>query len=200
MRKIIYIVLGGLLVVAIGLLLVGTNRHSPNITFVMSPGDATATLDNQQVVHEGKFYVAPGTHIIKAHFEGFVDNEVTFTAKKSGQTVNLVLEPNSPEGYDWLASHPDELKKRQGIGGSTFSSNSQQQLTNNPVIANLPYIERYFRIDYGASKAQPDNPGAVALYITYYAAVGKQQALDWLKQQGYDPSKFEIIYVDQTNG
>ncbi|HET6924580.1 MAG TPA: hypothetical protein VFH39_02005, partial [Candidatus Saccharimonadales bacterium] len=86
------------------------------------------------------------------------------------------------------------------ISGQAFNTASNQREKDAPLIKQLPYIERYFRIDYGPSKAHPGDDTAVAFYITTYGQPGVQQALDWIKAQGYNPDTLEIVYTDQSSG
>jgi len=112
----------------------------------------------------------------------------------------VLLVPNSQEGYSWLLNHPDEQAERQTLGGSAFSQSVQQSLHQNPIISKLPFVGpgNEYRIDYGTAPRKSSSTD-VAIYITYYVPVGKQDALNWIEQQGYDPSKMNIVYTDQTS-
>lgn len=188
-----------LMLLIIGVSIALTVHKSANVTLVMSPSAAKLKLDNTKMITATSFYASPGKHSLTASFTGFATHTQSFTVTK-GQTatVTVLLQPNSAAGQQYLQNHLDEQSKRQAIVGQAFDTSTQQRINKLPLIKKLPYIERYFRLDSGPSKAHPDDNTAVAVYVTFYVAVGKQQALDWIQQQGYNPADLEIVYVDQT--
>lgn len=187
------------LFIALGVLYLFSPKNSANVNVVASPSAAKIIIDSTKELPVGKVYVPAGRHRLVASFYGFTAKTIDFSATQTLSEIDVVLEPNSQAGYDWLNNHPEDVNVRQRVGGIKYDKSAQNQLKQAPIIGDLPYFERYFRVDYGASKAHPDDGKATALYITYYANIGKQQALDWIKQKGYDPSSFEIIYLNQTS-
>jgi len=194
-----------LLVVAAVIVLLGIfyllrPRSTPDLNLVLVPSAAHAKLDGKNWISDGKAYVTPGHHTLTVSFNGFATQTTSFDIVKDKlKTVTVALGVSSDEGRDWLIAHPDEAKKLEQLTGSAFSNSTQQRVTKLPLIKELPYIERYFRIDYGKSKLHPDDDNAVAIYITTYGQPGVQQALDWIRSQGYNPNTLEIIYNDQSD-
>jgi len=189
----------------IALLQLPLTRQKPNINLVVSPTVASAQLETGKKIAYGKTYVTVGPHTLTASFSGFATKKVTFTAKNNGiQTVTVILIPNSTEGYTWLKNHPDEASKREALGGSQFYSDSAQRIKNNPIIKLLPYIGpgNTYRIDYGDPPASTEHnkvsSNAVGIYITYYTSDGMQDALNWIKSQGYNPDLLYLLYNDKS--
>lgn len=172
--------------------------HKPNnINLILSPAAATAKLDGKSTIKPGEFYAAPGSHTIVANFNGFSSTTVNFTADKTGiKKVYVILEPNSQAGYDWLTSHPEDQKTREGFGGQNFSSQSGDLLKNNPIIQYLPFIgpgDAAFKIDYSFPKS---GSSQVTVIVTYYTDAGKTYALNWLQGKGYPVDSPNLLFVN----
>jgi len=187
------------IIAGVGLLLLHNSRSfSGSITVQVTPASATLTM-NDKVVTAGKIGVNPGSYTFKATLKGFDSSSKTITVKRGDSLyVGLALLPNSPSTADWYQKHPTDQQLYEIITGKYFDITSSEQTQTLPLIQDLPFIDQFYRIDYGQSKANPTDQSAVALYITYYSQAGKQQALDWIKFKGYDPTSLEIIYIDKT--
>lgn len=199
MKKLIAFAVVVIIVVFGGGLLLTAKHKKPNVFLDLSPAPSKVVLDNKSAVG-ASFYASPGKHTVTVSFSGFADSTQAITVK-AGKTTHatILLQPNSGAGRQWLIAHPDEQNKRQTVVGQAFESTTQKRIDKLPLIQDLPYIERYFRIDYGPSKQHPDDSTASALYITTYGQPGVQQALDWIRSQGYNPDTLEIIYSSQSS-
>lgn len=171
------------------------DKKPPNVELTLAPSVAKVVVDNSKTIKQGKFYLAPGHHTLSVTMKGFADRKIDFDTTDS-KIIKLVsvLVPNSPVGDKWLTDHPDESLRREGLGGQQFDQQASDLSKNMPLVSKLPFIDQFYRVDYGVSQISPNDSTQAAIYITYYSDTGKQQALDWLKFQGYDPAKLEIIY------
>lgn len=175
-------------------------HKSSNVQLALSPSVANLRLDNVKTVRGPAFYATPGAHSLAASFPGFGSKTVTFTVTKGKSTkLTLVLPVTGVEGRQWLIDHPDEQKKLETIVSSGYGKSGAARAEANPIIKLLPYVGpgSTYRIDFDApSDGQPDS--AITLQITYYTATGKQEALEWITKEGYNPSSFKITYIDKT--
>lgn len=168
---------------------------SAKLDIQVAPENSAITL-NGKPVSAGNYRLKPGNYTVKAVYNGFSPASQNTSLKKGDSKFSgLVLDPDSPQTANWYQSHPSDQRLAESISGRNFDLTASEQLSRLPLIKDLPFVDQFFRVDYGVSKAHPTDPSAVALYIKYYSAAGKQQALDWLKFKGYDPSKLEIIYT-----
>lgn len=191
--KIFIIILGVVALLIVGIM---SLHKSGNVQIYLAPSVAKLTLDGKQA-KPGLTKVSPGKHTLNATMDGFKPGSKDFTVASSGTTkVYLVLRPSSSVGEQWYKDHPSDDALYQSVGQSEAIQSSQNQVATVPLVNDLPYIERYFRVDYGKSKQRPDDPNAVAIYVTTYGQPGVQQALDWIRSKGYDPNALEIIYTD----
>jgi hypothetical protein len=161
------------------------------------PDDINITIDGSKVASNVKVAVKPGDHKIVAERKGFEGQTHNVTVKQGEtKTVRLLMTPNGPEGTDWARAHPDQFREYEAKQGEVFTQTSKDLTTKYPLIAHLPELRRSWRVDYGASVAHPKDPDALAIIITYVEGDDstKQQALDWIKSQGFNPSDYEIIF------
>lgn len=170
-------------------------HKSSNVNLFISPGPAKVIVDNSKQVQAGTFYLAPGKHTFKASFEGFYNKTINFTATTNLQTLNILLEPSTQVGFDWLKNHPDDARARQKVGGEQYNQAATQLLREFPIVAKLPYQGPggEYAIGYGSLISNK-----LGIDITFYTTAGKQSALEWLQSQGYDMSTFSILYIDKT--
>lgn len=172
---------------------------SAKLAVEAAPMDSTIKIDGRSV-SASTYRVKPGTHVVSVSRPGFAAESKSFSPQK-GEVLyaGFVLVSNSSSTASWYQAHSADQRLAEKISGRLFQQSSTAQIQKLPLIKSLPLIDQEFRIDFGQSKAHPNDPASVAIYITYYSDQGKQTALNWIKFKGYDPSKLEIIYVNKIN-
>lgn len=200
LRKAIYVLAG---VAALGLVIwvFVLGLQSKDRTAIIEiqsavPTDAKVTIDGNGVGSKSKNDVTPGKHTMVAKRDGFEDKTQEIEVKQSEtKIIRLLMTPNSEVGYDWLRSHPDLAVEYESIVGQEYNKAAQKATAANPLISYLPEVHPTWRVDYGKSVAHPNDPKALAVIITTGGSdLAKQQALDWIKSQGFNPDAYEIIY------
>ena len=168
------------------------------IDLAVTPSGSQVTLDGKGV-KAAKLHVSAGSHTIIATKGGFATQTKKIElAENETRFVGLALESNSTETKDWYKQHPEDQQMLESIASRSFDQNSKDIVKRYPIIKELPFIDQFYRVDYGESKTKSSDPTAISLYITYYSKEGRQQALDWLKFKGYTPETTEINYIDKT--
>ncbi len=188
-RRILYLGIGGLVVLAVaGLLLQLAFGGSGNgtVTLIVVPASATVQIDGQ-AAQAGTIKFSAGTHSVTASANGYISKTITFNVKSDSQTnQSIVLQPT--------AANLIKQQLGEAAAGQQASQQGQIITANNPILKHLPYGATGFQIDFGQSKVHPNDPNVVALYITTVDQAGRDAALSWIRSQGVDPSKYEIIY------
>ena len=198
-RRFLFIAIVVFIATAVLLIFSGINRSrmTAKITIEVSPSGSTIKL-NDKGIKEGTRKVRPGSYTIKVSHDGFTTGSKSITISKNQNVyVGIVLDPSSLSTNNWFDTHPEDALKGEGITGKSMDQASQELQAKFPIITNLPFIDQEYRIDYGKSKKEPDNPQALAIVITYYSESGKQQAIDWIRFKGYNPDNMEIIYINK---
>lgn len=180
----------------VGLVSVSVLQKKPNLVIEIAPNGALITVDGKKI-SKTTLFIAPGKHSLVARLDGFAGNEQTFTTE-TGKTTNLIvlLDPNTPAGEKYLRENPREQFNREALGGKLSAQLSTATTAKNPILASLPFIDRLFRVDYGASVKNPKDPLAVALFVTFYSEQGKQEALEWLQFKGVDTTTAEVLFIN----
>lgn len=188
------------IVVVIGIFFLLFARKSPNVNLVASPSAATILLDGNKRLQPGKVYISPGKHRLVASFNGFATRTIVFSSSTGLTEVDVILEPNSQVGYDWLNTHPDDVGVRQNIGGRNYNNSAQTLLREFPIVANLPTYGpgSEYEISYG-SVTNTSGSSKLEIDIIYYTQAGKQAGLQWLQSQPYGMNKFNVKYIDKTS-
>jgi hypothetical protein len=87
----------------------------------------------------------------------------------------------------------------QEYSGKIFGSASQEVSQKYPLVAMLPHLDLDFRIDYGKGVRSKDTVSSTAIYIRAFSPAARREAISWIRQQGYDPSDYEIVFSNFTN-
>jgi hypothetical protein len=201
-RRFIFIA-GGIFIalIVVSLLFFFLQSRMGRLIVTLVPNDGTVTVDGKPIAANGTTFVAAGKHTIVAHRDYFVDQKQDFTIS-SGENKAFsfyLLTGGSGPGLEWLKQHPDQASEIEGYYGQQIEQQSNKLYNNNPILSQLPILDTDFRIDYGLSKKNPKDPQAFALYVQATTQDGRDHALLTLQYFGYDPAKFEIIYVDPKN-
>lgn len=188
---IVLVVLGGFLVLR------GGSEHTLSVRSV--PNDLTLTIDGTQVAANGDVKVKEGKHTLVGERRGFETYTQTIEVTRD-QSVKMYLFSNGAEGRDWEKEHPDQVLETEAEAGRRYQEMDRRITRKYPILQELPYIGPGFTVNYGTSKAHPDDPETLAFYVKLTAAEGKTKFLQWLAGHGYAQANLEIIYQDKTSG
>lgn len=168
---------------------------SATLEIEVAPTDSTITLDGKRV-REGVAKIKPGEHTLVFSRDGFeTQTKVLQVSDGKQEYIGVILQSNSPRTANWYESNPKDAKKAEGIASRAFDARSQAKTQSMPILKELPWIDRLYRVDYGGSQADPADPAKIALYITYYSDEGRAQALEWLKFKGHTPENTEMVFT-----
>lgn len=197
-RVTIIVLLSAFLIVATGWSLMTAISHhgKVGVRVVLLPSDSKLTIDGKSA-RAGTVYFTKTTHTLKAGRQYFTDvtKTINFATFDKSQTIYLQPLPDSYQAKQYLSDHPDIQQQREAADGKQ-AEQIQNELSKNKLIGLLPYSGpgNEYVVDY-RSETQADG---VSQKITYYIEADtnqtKQAALDWIKQQGFDPTKLTIVY------
>ncbi|MFC0624799.1 S-layer protein [Kribbella deserti] len=188
-------VVGVVLVVLLAGYLVFRPGPKSKVTFHSIPGDLVLRVDGKVKPANGTTEIREGVHELTAERNGFgtITRQIE-VRNGEPQEFDIYLDATGPEGRRWFQDNPEAAIEAEGQGSRDFERNSARKAEKYPFMTQLPRLTREYRMDYGLSKATPNDPMAVAFYIKLYFPEGKKLALDWLRSQGADPDSMEIIY------
>lgn len=169
-----------------------------SVTISVIPDDSSVYINNKKS-NPGEHFLKSGTYTIVAKKSGFKDDKQVIFVEKESLDVGLVPEPNSKEAYKWLKNNPDLQYKREEMAGKMAALRGEYTIKESPIIESIPHtsVEGPFSIDYGANKSE----GTYAIYIKISDSTpeGRVAALQWIREQGEDPTNYHINYEDFKN-
>jgi len=186
------ILIGGFLALAV--LTRSNSKDSAQIDLLVAPSDSKVKIDGKGV-KSGMTKVTPGQHLVSVTRAGFISQQQNVTvADKETHFVGIILVSNSPGTADWYKTHDADLV--QSINNRLFDQISKDLVKDNPLLKVLPHIgpALTYRIDYGVPSAA-SKTGEPAIYVRYRTELDKQSALQWIKDQGADTTKLDIVYI-----
>jgi len=206
-RKILLIVGGviALLIFVASIFSVVDKIGKVELNVAVAPNDAILMVDGK-TTQPGKIYVTKGKHELKASKDHFTDDTKTIETDKidSKLTIYLIPKPDSTEAQKYLDENPSIQQEREHAGDLQATQTQEEISKKFPILTQLPHENPDYKIDYGLS----DNNTKINFVVTLYpyalpgnAAVYqqqlkdfKQEALQWLKDNGIDTTKTTITF------
>ena len=169
------------------------------INVTAAPSTSSVTL-NGKPGQLGVNQVVPGNYTVIISHSGFASVSKTVAAVK-GQDVSVAfaLTPNNNATANWYSTHPQDATIAQHITDPQYSSAPSNPKTPASLESLLPYQiggDYPFVIVQDPDTDDPTNP---LYYIEADSPTAQQNALTWLKNQGYDPSKLDLRYISTTD-
>jgi len=168
------------------------DSNNGKVNIVAIPSDSKIFVDGVDKGKMGTFRLEPGTHRITVTRNGFNDAEETIEAIAGRESdVTIVLVASSQEGYKWEELNPEEVSKKEFLIGQRVVEDGKNFAEKNPIVKKVPFKNPNFRIDYSLN-----DKGGVDLIIKSYGIEGKNLAYAQLRQWGFDPEKFIVVFKD----
>jgi len=179
------------------------NSGKTAVTVEVIPNDANLTM-NGKTVKPGTLRLSPGEYTVEAAKDGFETDTYTVTVGDENLEVGLIPTPVSDEALAWLNENPEIQLRREELGGQRAAQRGLAFEAETPLLTQLPhnsilpYKGEYgpFSVDYGPSR---EREFGIFLLISNSSPDGRRNALEWIRDQGYDPTDFEIVYDDFDN-
>ncbi len=164
-------------------------------TISVVPSSAVVTLDGQ-TIGNGTQWVKPGNYEVVAKKDGFKTEKksVAVTGAKDKNVVAISLTPESDDAKKWASEHDNEYKKNETYGAIEASNNGKYFTATNPITTKLPYEDPYYTIGYA-----PRSDGGVDLTITTPSPRYRFYAVEKIRELGYEPTDFLIVFRDFKN-
>jgi hypothetical protein len=170
------------------------------------PSDSSLTVDGKNT-KPGKLYLTRGRHALEATRQDFGKDvkDINTDDISAGTVIYMLPAANSQAARIWLLQHPDIQRQREAAGGSESERLQVLLIKKYPIISKLPKENLHYKIDYSV-----DNDQKFSLTITTYGIINgpsdynkyvqqtkayKQEALEFLKQNGVEPSTYPITYI-----
>jgi len=177
----------------------GTGKGT--VIFNVVPSEVLVSIDgggSKKIKQAGSIKLSPGNHTLNISQKNFSEKEVrVIVSKGKKQTVDAALSPLTSEANSKITGI-DRIRG-EGIAGARMSDDVAAIDRNFPLTKVLPINRLLFTIYPGKSAVSPNDSTKVAIYISSNSARARQDALQTIRDKGYDPSDYEIIFEDNTD-
>lgn len=186
----------GIIVSAICLIYIPRiGKHPVSIT--VAPANAQIKVDGKDA-SRGIIYLPPGKYTLSASKEGFSEDEgskstINIDSSSTDDVdVALFLTPSSEEAVTYYDDHQQEWLEAEGVVGMLADEAGKKAQDKNPILDMLPYRGALFNIDYRTSDDTDDH---IVVQITASDASGRAYAIKYIKDHGYDISKYTVEFI-----
>lgn len=201
MKYKLYIAVG--LVIFIGVAAMGINQladsgNKAKITTEFAPKGAIATM-NGKGIRSTTYSVEPGKYTIEVSFDGFETEkrEITVTSGEE-QYIGIALESNSEKTENWYEKNENDRQKAEGISSKASDQVNENLSEKFPLFNELPMSWNHNTSSIGTGPSDKIDKG-IAVIIQDDSTVGRKSIIEWIKQQGYNPANYEIVFTDYVN-
>lgn len=172
-------------------------KYSATIHLTVAPLDARVLIDDR-VVHPGdSVRVEPGEYTVVVKMAGFFSYAERVTLNDGDETTVLTaLESSDESTADWYLEHPEDDSIASSIVSKQVEENAEEYLKEYPIVAELPIIEDFYRIDYGYCNETDDE---FCILITSLGGARTTAANRLMGISGYDAAKYRIEYMQYVN-
>ena len=153
-------------------------------------GEPSKTVRNGQDIT-----VSPGEHTLSFSRDEFSPYVKKYTFKENEKTEVLVaLEPLTPKAEELLLE-PEAEVVVQLFKGDEFKAIEEETDKSFPIMDVLPIQARLYMVTSCQSKKYPDDKTKLALCAYMYHAGLEPYIKKHIKNLGYDPNDYEIIWI-----
>jgi len=159
------------------------------------PSDSKVMFDDK-AEGNGTHYMPAGTYKVTTSKDGFdtQTETVVVTNKKEQNVVAVSLTAKSGDAKKWAKEHEADYAKNQTYGAIEAESNGKYFASKNPITTKLPYNDPYFTIGYTTNNDQ-----SITLTIVTPSPRYRFYAVQKIRDLGYDPTNFKVIFKDFHN-
>lgn len=189
------------LVVFIIFLAITNSRKSSTLHTIIAPSFATLTINNKTYHPNQDHRLEPGNYQVKITADGFQEKSLQIELSPN-QTTNLYqyLTPNDHD-ISWYYQNSKEAELFSQVTDAMANQQADQYREQYPIVSLLPisvvevdketYTMKEYRIDVGKFT---DCKTDFCLKITDMTGGNQTAAYDKLRENGYNPDDYEIIY------
>ena len=204
-KKKILLITGGviaLIVLISAIFMIIESRKSATLEIMVAPISAKVSIDGK-VYKNGTYKFEPGRVEVTITMDGFDSKEETLDLQANVTTKLYTYLMPSDGTFGWYLEHEEDQMILNTIGDTEASENSKTYVEKYPIITALPiiyanYDEKWnyteFRIDGGGFD---DCEKSFCIKITDSTGGNYERALGLIKEKGFNPEDYEIIYKEE---
>ncbi len=200
-RKIMILAGGGTVILLLILIFIGIIMSKPNATLdiLVTPLSAKILINDEEYSN-GTYNLEPGEIMAVISKDGFTSQEIKLDLVE-GETTKLYTYLLPADGsFDWYLNHEEDMMVLNTIGDAIAYEEGMSYIEKNPIIEILPIIYADYDKNWNYTEFRVDGgkfdkcEKAFCLKITDTTGGNYEAALGLIREKGFDPEDFEIIY------
>lgn len=154
------------------------------------PEDSIIEIDGSRIMSK-QTHLTPGIHRINIKRDGFRSFHTDIHVSPSNNWFFTTLQPQSKEAKKWYS---DNITRITSAQPDLIESTYNNMASENPIVDYLPRTDIYgpYKIDYGFDS----NLGHLYILISLSTPDGRQEAINWIRSLGIDPTSLDIRYTE----
>jgi len=203
----LFLVVGGVLFVLLTIIItiswLSDAKKTATIDIAVAPKSSSIRIGDKSYKNGEEHKIEPGKYNVVISMDGFKTHteELVIEAEEI-KRLYVSLEFLEGDVWEWYARHPGEDEFSMKIGGFNNTVEMERNLEQNPIMAHLPFNSTFYSID-----ATMDSDGRVAALLIRInmqeptrenniraAEIYKSQALNAIREMGFNPEDFLIFY------
>lgn len=168
-------------------------QGTAKVELIVLPVDAKVTVNDEDFSNKKSIRLKPGDYTFTVSKDGFETDTQKLKINNSDKNVEFFSTPIpvSNEALLWAEENLNSYHKLEGRAGKASAEKGRELIEKHPIVSILPIQEAVFSIGY---KTSGDNE---SLTLTVHAEEGyRESALQKIRDQGYDPSDYKIVFED----
>lgn len=206
--KTIIAILAVFIIVIVGIstfFIIEEASKTASITFMIAPGSANITLNNQSYSNSHTHRIKPGTYNLSITKEGYFEPFQESFSIESGETKEYYMELKQLEGAeDYYSLFPEDAKIFDPIIAREIDDANDYIKANFPLLGVLPITVEYY-LPNGADYVHYiisyswDMSSDPTVIIKDYTGGNQSLALERIRSEGYNPDDYTIEYRDLSS-
>ena len=200
---VVFLDLIAILVVILAIVLHQTKTAT--ISFKVAPIDAEISINGRNIGREGTQNVSPGDYHVVISMEGMQSKELDVSLKDDEYRLVKVYLLDNDGGFSYYMRNPDELYALEQVADEEASkfvkeyrrlsaiseilpltfSNTYDNTTNEIISISINWEQG------GECKEKP-----FCLLITDLTGKNREKALSMIREAGYNPDDYELVFED----
>ena len=157
------------------------------------PKDAKIVANNKKI-RNGTTYLEPGSYKVEISKKGFATIKSTIVINANRTYIQEALSPVSESAKAWAAKNNRLYMEFEGLAGKTAQKTGENFYKRNPIAYLLPIDKLVYKIGY-----LENEQGSITLTVHAVTPEQRTAALQQIRDWGYDPTDYEIEFVDYVN-
>lgn len=200
-KKLFYALIVAVMIILLGfgflLLLNPVDKNTVEVSVSILPINQTMEYSNkkQNIKNNTTIKMEPGEYEVKFYADGFKESSKRVVIKPSDKNNKIIsgLTPVTNDAFEVLRKNKDDMVG-ESIAGKEITDAGKIIADEYPITKILPIYTRYYIISIGRSNLYPEDSLKIAIYIDADKPEYRQEALQQIRKQGYDPTDYEIIF------